>query len=69
MIDQVREKLAADGYSDEEFLVVLQDFDLNRARTKTLDAVPVGDLAMVLTDWDSVVDQLNTHREQAEFPI
>lgn len=69
VIDQVREKLAADGYSDEEFLVVLQDFDLNRARTKTLDAVPVGDLAMVLTDWDSVVDQLNTHREQAEFPI
>jgi hypothetical protein len=67
--DQVREHLAAGGYSDNEFLVVLQDFDLNRARAKTLDAVRVGDLAMVLTDWDSVLDQLNTHREQAEFPV
>jgi hypothetical protein len=67
--DQVRERLVADGYSEDEFLVVLQDFDLNRGRAKTLDLVPIGDLAMVLTDWDSVLDQLNTHREQAEFPI
>lgn len=69
LADRVREHLRAGGYSEDEFLSVLEDFDLNRARAKTIETVATQDLVMVLSDWDSVIDQLNTHREQAEFPI
>lgn len=70
LADQVREQLLKSGFNEPEFVRVLADFELNRAGATKLDDVLGQDLVMVLSDWESVVDQMNARREvEQELPM